>query len=255
MKKSSNKLILTVCIPAHNEGKTLNKIVQKLISVDFRPSKVSLEIIIINDCSTDNTNLIANKLSEEYPQIIKVINNVKHMGKSQSLRKGILKASIKSDYFVCQDADLEYDPRDLSEMLRYLALHDYDVAYGNRFGLNNSVIYKRNFYGNMALSLLSSVFTAPRIKVLIPDVQVCYKMIRTNIAKEIAKNLTSKSNFGIEPEITAKLSKYKINNRHLKFVILPTAYNPRTYEQGKKIHVTKDGLRAFLEILKYNILK
>lgn len=254
-EKVGNVLTLTVCVPAYNEGKTLNKIVQKLISVDFSPNQVSLEIIIINDCSDDNTKLIANKLSEEYPKIIKVISNKKRLGKSQSLRKAILLASDKSDYFVCQDADLEYNPNDLSEMLRCIVHYNYDVAYGNRFGLKNNVIYKRNYYGNMFLSILSSAFTTPRIKVFIPDLQVCYKMIRTNIAKEIANRLVSKSNFGIEPEITAKLSKYKVNNRNLKFAVLPTNYYPRTYEQGKKINTVRDGLRAFLEILKFNISK
>lgn len=251
----NRKFMLTVCIPAYNEDRTINEIIQKLLSVDFSPYKVSLEIIVINDCSTDNTKLIADKLSKEYPHIIKVISNKKRLGKSQSLRKGMLLASDKSDYVVCQDADLEYNPKDLSDMLSYLVNHNYDVAYGNRFGLKNDVIYKRNYYGNMLLSLLSSVFTTPRIKVFIPDLEVCYKMIRTKIAKEIAVNLVSNSNFGIEPEITAKLSKYKVNNRHLKFAVLPTNYYPRSYEQGKKINTVRDGLRAFLEILKFNISK
>lgn len=255
MITNNKSTVLTVCIPAYNEERYLNKIVNKLLAVKFKLRNVSLDIIIVNDSSTDNTKKIAEQLQKNHPGAIRLLNNPERLGKSRSLRKGILMASDKSDYVVCQDADLEYDPRDLSDMLKYLVHGNFDVVYGNRFGLKNNVIYKRHFYGNMVLSLLSSAFTTPRIKVFIPDLQVCYKMIRTNIAKEVAKSLVSKSNFGIEPEITARLSKYKINNHHLKFAVLPTNYYPRTYAQGKKINAARDGLRAFLEIIKYNVTK
>lgn len=246
-------VVLTVCIPAYNEEKSLETIVNKLLGVDFRDIIVDLDIIIINDCSKDKTKIIAEKLVSSYPNNIRLINNEKNLGKSQTLRKGFLNAKSTSKYIVCQDADLEYDPNDLVYMLERLVREKYDVAYGNRFGHYTEVMYKKNFYGNLFLSIFSSLFTTPRIKVLLPDMEVCYKMIRTDVAKDVAKNIVSKSNFGIEPEMTARLSKYKINNKPLKFVVAPTQYYPRSIEDGKKMKAVKDGAKAIFEILRFNL--
>ena len=245
------KTILAVCIPAYNEQKTLALIVKKVLAVRF-DVPVQLEIIIVNDCSRDDTLRIAQNLAEKHHNI-RVINNERNLGKSQTLRRAILAISDDADYVVCQDADLEYDPQDLAFMVQRLVKEKYDVAYGNRFGHYTEVLYKRNFYGNLFLSQFSALFTTPRIKVLLPDMEVCYKMIRADVAKNVAKKIRAKSNFGIEPEMTARLSKYTIKGKHLKFVITPTNYFPRSIEEGKKMRAMRDGLRATLEVIRYNL--
>lgn len=247
-----NKLtILTICIPAYNEEKNLAKIVEKVQNINFE-HRVKLEIIIIDDCSNDKTLFVANKLAVRYKNIT-VLKNDRNIGKSQTLRKGFINVKKESHYTVCQDADLEYDPQDLSYMLDTLITQGYDVAYGNRFGHYTDILYKKNFYGNLTLSLFSALFTTPRIKVLLPDMEVCYKMIRSDIARDVSNKICSKSNFGIEPEITARLSRYKINDRHLKFVVTPTNYYPRSIEEGKKMRAVRDGAKAMFEIIRFNI--
>lgn len=244
-------IVLSICIPAYNEQKTLEQIVKKVQEVKF-PFSVELDMIIVNDCSKDDTLVIANKLAKKYGNI-RVLTNEKNLGKSQTLRKAFMNVRADSDYAVCQDADLEYDPNDLVYMLERLVHDQYDVAYGNRFGHYTDVLYKQNFYGNLFLSMFSSLFTTPRIKVMLPDMEVCYKMIRSDVARKVAKKIKSTSNFGIEPEMTARLSKYKIKNRNLKFVVTPTNYYPRSVSEGKKMKAFHDGSKAFLEILKFNL--
>ena len=128
-----------------------------------------------------------------------------------------------------------------------------DVVYGNRFGKKNKVIYWQNYFGNKSLSIFSNLFTYPRIKTWIPDMEVCYKLINGNAARRIAEQIVSKSTFGLEPEITAKLSRYKVNKKHLKFGVVPISYYPRTLAEGKKMHAIKDGIKALKEILRFNL--
>lgn len=243
--------ILTICIPAYNEEKTLAEIVAKVQSVKFTVP-VKLRMIIVNDCSKDKTEKIANQLAKKYKNIT-VLTNDKNMGKSQTLRRAFMSVADDSHFSVCQDADLEYDPKDLVYMIERLVREKYDVAYGNRFGHYTDVIYKQNFYGNLFLSIFSSLFTTPRIKVMLPDMEVCYKMIRSDVAKEVAEKITSTSNFGIEPEMTARLSKYQTNGHPLRFVVTPTNYYPRSVEEGKKMKAFSDGSKALFEIIKFNV--
>lgn len=247
-KKST---ILSICIPAYNEEATLTAIVDKVQAVKFS-FPVKLDIIIVNDCSKDRTQEVATNLAKKYGNI-RVLKNNKNLGKSQTLRRAFMNVSKDSDFAVCQDADLEYNPEDLIYMLDRLVHDKYDVAYGNRFGHYTEVLYKQNFYGNLFLSIFSSLFTTPRIKVMLPDMEVCYKMIRSDVARKVAKQITSKSNFGIEPEMTARLSKYLINGNHLKFVVTPTDYYPRSVLEGKKMKAFRDGGKALFEIIKFNL--
>jgi hypothetical protein len=116
------------------------------------------------------------------------------------------------------------------------------------------MIYAKNFYGNLLLSFFSNLFTIGRINVSIPDMEVCYKMVRGDVFRSVAKQIESKSNFGFEPEVTARLSRYKKqNNSPLSFVVLPVDYKPRTYEEGKKMKAYRDGFKALFEIIKHNI--
>ncbi len=242
---------LSIVIPAYNEEKTLEAILEKVITVNL-PEWFTKEIIIVNDCSKDNTLSIAEEFSNKYENII-VINNPQNMGKSQSVRNGILKST--GDVVIIQDADLEYEPSDFAEMLKIMIENEYDVVYGNRFGRPNKVIYWQNYFGNLFLSFISNLFTFPRIKTYIPDMEVCYKMVRGDVLREIAQNITSKSNFGFEPEVTAKLSKYKINGRYLKFGIYPIYYYARSIAEGKKMKAIEDGVKALKEIIYYNIIE
>jgi glycosyltransferase involved in cell wall biosynthesis len=241
--------LLSIIIPAYNETKTLPTIVSKVLNIKL-PKGFTKEIIIVNDSSTDDTLKIANKLANQHAEI-KVLSNETNQGKSQTVRKGMLEST--GDWVVIQDADLEYDPDDIVFILENVLKHNCDVGYGNRFALNNGVIYWKNFIGNIGLSSISNLFTIWHNRVFIPDMEVCYKLIRGSIARDIASTIISKSNFGIEPEITAKLSKYRKNQDFLKFIILPIRYYPRSIAEGKKMKAFRDGFKALFEIIYFNI--
>jgi glycosyltransferase involved in cell wall biosynthesis len=250
VSKTENR-VLSIVIPAYNEEKTLETIVRKVVTFTL-PDGWSKEIVILNDCSKDSTSKIIKKLAKEFP-FIKGIDNKINLGKTQTVRKGILAST--GDFVVIQDADLEYDPQDLGYMFEQLLRHQCDVAYGNRFGKYNGVIYWKNFLGNLLLSFFSNMFTVWHIRVSIPDMEVCYKMMRGDVARDIAQTISAKSNFGLEPEITAKLAKYRINGNFLKFLILPISYLPRSIEEGKKMRAFRDGSKALWEILRFNLGK
>lgn len=236
---------LSIIVPAYNEEKTIIDLLNKVLRVKFN---CQIEIIVVNDCSKDSTL----KKLKEYSKTnkITIIDNEQNLGKSRSVVKGILQST--GDYIVIQDADLEYDPNDLLDILSKIQENNLDFVYGDRFNTRNKIIYKSFYIGNKGITFISNVFTFPRFKKFIPDMEVCYKMVKGNILRELATKMRAKSNFGFEPEVTALLAKYKINGSHLKFQIVPIKYFPRTIEQGKKIR-WKDGVKAFGEIVKYNL--
>lgn len=240
---------LSLVIPVYNEEKTLEILVQKVLAVSL-PKNISKEIILVNDGSKDKSGEIMDQLAKKYPEI-KSYHNQKNAGKTQTVKNGI--SYTTGDYVVIQDADLEYEPNELVDLLNLMLEKDLDVVYGNRFGKKNKVVYWQNYIGNKALSFFSNVFTYPRIKVYIPDMEVCYKMIKGNVARELGSTIKSTSKFGLEPEITAKLSKYKLNDKHLNFGIVPISYYPRTIAEGKKMSAFSDGLKALKEIIQYNL--
>lgn len=247
-------MLLSIIIPAFNEEKTISEVLEKISMLkitDHNNLEIEKEIIVVNDCSGDKTEEIVTALSKKYP-IIKLLTNQENMGKSQSVKRGILDST--GDWVVIQDADLEYDPEDFVFILQQVLKNNCDVGYGNRFGIDNGIGYIANFWGNIFVSACSSIFTSARLHVYIPDMEVCYKLIRGAVAREIGKDLVSRSNFGFEPEITARLSRYKkADNVHLKFIVLPIKYYPRTFAEGKKMHAVKDGIKAIIEIIKFNL--
>jgi glycosyltransferase involved in cell wall biosynthesis len=245
------KKTLSIVVPAYNEEKTLSEIIARVINIKL-PENWEKEIIIVNDGSKDNTFSVMKKLADKYPEV-KIYNNEKNLGKTQTVKNGLMKTN--GDVVVIQDADFEYSPEEIPMLLEKMLQDKLDVVYGNRFGKKNKVIYLQNYIGNKFLSFISNIFTYPRIKVWIPDMEVCYKMVDGKIFRELAKTIESTSTFGLEPEITAKLSKYKKNNSHLKFGIVPISYNPRTIEEGKKMNAFKDGAKALIEIVKFNVVK
>jgi glycosyltransferase involved in cell wall biosynthesis len=241
--------VLSIIIPAYNEERTLEQLVNKVLAISL-PHGFTKEIIIVNDCSKDKTGVIVNQLASEHVEI-KALHNEKNSGKSRTVKNGILKST--GAYVVIQDADLEYEPEELPLLLDYLITHNYDVVYGDRFGKKNKVIYLQNYIGNKGLSFISNVFTYPRIKTWIPDMETCYKMIKGDVIRELAQGFTATSNFGFEPEVTAKLSKYKLNGKHLKLGIYPISYYPRSIAEGKHMKAFEDGMKALKEVLIYNL--
>jgi glycosyltransferase involved in cell wall biosynthesis len=241
---------LSFIIPAYNEEKTLEQLVMKVIDFPLH-SSFSKEIIIINDCSKDSTQSVIDSLAKRFNQV-KPLTNAKNMGKSQTVRAGIVAST--GDFVVIQDADLEYDPKEINDLVEYQIANDSDVVYGNRFGKKNKVIYWQNYIGNKFLSCVSNLFTYPRLGVWIPDMEVCYKLIRGDVARELGNGITSLSNFGFEPEITAKLSKYKkADGKHLKLGIVSISYYPRSVAEGKHMKAFRDGMKALNEIIKFNL--
>ncbi len=236
MKKITKKSpLLSVLIPVFNEEKTIEKIINKI-----RESKISsIEIIVIDDASTDKTREILNKIKNKIDDIIlKDFNG----GKGSSIREGIKKAT--GDIVIFQDADLEYDPSEYPKLIQPIIDGRADVVYGSRFigSKAHRVVYFWHFVANTLLTLLSNMFT----NLNLTDMETCYKAFR----KEIIKSINIKENsFGIEPEITAKVSKMKA-----RIYEVGISYHGRTYEEGKKIGL-KDVFIAVWAIIKYNLLE
>lgn len=241
--------ILSIIIPVYNEQASLEQSINDVLAIDL-PQGWEPEIVIVNDASTDNSHEILSEFAARHGFIYYLSNKV-NSGKSQTVKKGLLHSL--GDVVIIRDADLEYDAKDMVIMLEHMIENNLDVVYGNRFGKNNKVIYWKNYLGNRALSFFSNLFTFPRIRVWLSDMEVCYKLINGKVAREIADTIVSRTNFGIEPELTAKLSRYKKDGKRLSFGVVPINYYPRSIAEGKKMNAIKDGIHAAREILKFNL--
>lgn len=241
--------ILSFVIPAYNESKTIELLVNKVHNLKL-PKGFEKELIIINDCSTDNTFEIVRKIALQN-RCIRVFSNEQNLGKSRSVRKGILKT--RGSKVIIQDADLEYNPSEIITMLKLMESRNLDVVFGNRFGKKNKIIYLHNYIGNRFVSFVSNLFTYPRIRTWLPDIEVCYKLMDGTTARAMAQKLVSKSMFGLEPEITARLSKFKRHGKHLKFGVVPITYHARSISEGKKMRAFRDGVKALGEIIYFNL--
>jgi glycosyltransferase involved in cell wall biosynthesis len=225
---------ISVIIPCYNEEKTIEKIVNKILDL----KDLNLEIIIIDDHSTDaSKKIIESKLKDKVYQII---INEKNSGKGYSIRRGISVAT--GDIIIIQDADLEYDPVDYVKLLEPFRLGMADVVFGSRFigSEQKRVLYFWHTLGNKFLTLISNIFT----NLNLTDMEVGYKAFK----RDVIKNINLKENrFGFEPEITAKISK-----KDLRIYEIGISYSGRKYVDGKKI-TWKDGFSAIRCIVKYNI--
>ena len=232
-------IALSVVIPCYNEEKTLEKCVERVLKISSE--LLHLEIIIIDDCSTDGSLSIARNLANMDQRII-VMQHDKNQGKCTALKTGFKKAT--GDFIVIQDADLEYNPKDILRLLEPLVNNEADVVFGSRFLPHgpHRVLFFWHSLGNRLLTLLSNIFT----NLNLTDMEVCYKIFRREVIQNI--NLEEKR-FGFEPEITAKVA--RLGCRIFEVGI---SYYGRTYEEGKKI-VWQDGIRALWCILKYNLWK
>jgi len=233
--------LLSIVIPAYNEEASILSILSKIANVSLIGG-LKKEIIIVDDCSTDQTiQLVNNYIKEHNIENIQLFSQEKNLGKGAALQRGFKEA--KGDYVIIQDADLEYDPMEYNLMLQPILDGFADVVYGSRFmgGKPHRILFFWHSIGNKFLTFLSNMFT----RLNLTDMETCYKMFR----KEIIDQIELKENrFGIEPELTAKISKIK----NIRVYEVGISYYGRTYDEGKKIG-WKDGVRAIYCILKYNI--
>lgn len=232
---------LSILIPAYNEAKTIHLILDRIKEVDLI-SNLKKEIIIVNDCSTDNTEEAIKAYIDSNPQLdIHYFKQEKNQGKGAAIHKAIELAS--GDYLIVQDADLEYDPREYNMLLKPIIEGSADIVYGSRFvgGNPHRILFFWHSIGNKFLTTLSNMFT----NLNLTDMETCYKLMDAKIAKSL--NLKEKR-FGFEPELTAKLARIP----KIRIYEVGISYYGRTYEEGKKIG-WKDAFRAIYCIIKYRI--
>lgn len=232
---------LSIIIPAYNEGATIHRILDRVKEVVLI-NGIAKEVIIVNDCSKDNTDEAIQRYASENPALnIQYYKHDVNQGKGAAIHTGIKKAS--GEFLVIQDADLEYDPEEFNLLLKPIVRGSADVVYGSRFlgGKPHRILFFWHSIGNKVLTTLSNMFT----NLNLTDMETCYKLCKTSLIQQI---VLKEKRFGFEPEITAKLSRIP----DICIYEVGISYYGRTYKEGKKIN-WKDGVRAIYCILKYNI--
>jgi glycosyltransferase involved in cell wall biosynthesis len=231
--------MLSIIVPCYNEEATLSACVERILSL--KQQGVALEILIVNDCSKDKSREIAIRLTRDFSEV-RLLEHEINRGKGAAIRTGLLEA--KGEYIGIQDADLEYDPIQYDNLLRVMRDEKADVVYGSRYlrpSKARRVLYFWHTWMNRTLTFVSNMFT----NLDLTDMETCYKLFRREIIQKIAPSL-KEDRFGFEPEITAKIALSGI-----RVYECAISYNPRSYEEGKKIG-WKDGFRALYCIMHYS---
>lgn len=225
---------LSVVVPAYDEESTLPAVVERLLQVEHLR-----EIVIVNDASTDNTGSIADGLSQSY-ECVRVTHHAVNRGKTEALKTGFQLTT--GDIVIVQDADLEYDPGDIAEVIAPIIEGHADVVFGSRFLVRRAarVLYYYHYVANRGLTLLSNLFT----NINLTDVETGYKAFRGDIIRNM---ILKSSGFGFEIEVTARAAKLGC-----AIYEVPISYHGRTYEEGKKIGLL-DGIAAIWYILRFNL--
>ena len=229
--------LLTIIIPAFNETRTISKLLVKIFKLN-----ISKQVIVIDDCSTDGTK---KKIMKYKNKLDKIIFHKKNMGKGSAIKSA--QSFVKGKYVIIQDADLEYNPKDIEKMLKkirksknYYAVYGSRVLGKQRYKSKEFLSLSRIFF-NHILTILSNIINLQNLT----DAHTCYKLIDSKIFKKI--NFQEKK-FGFCPELTTKLS-----NMGYNIIEIPISYKGRSFKEGKKIKYT-DGINAVFSILKYKFL-
>lgn len=236
--------VLSIVIPVYNEERTIAQILNRVMAVVL-PQGVTKEILLINDCSTDNSVQMINDFISGYKGNEQIVlqSLERNSGKGAALHEGIKTAT--GDYIIIQDADLEYDPNEYNHLLKPILSGHADVVYGSRFMGSNPhrILFFWHTIGNKFLTFLSNMFT----NLNLTDMETCYKLFDAQILKSLK---LKEKRFGFEPEVTAKVSKIS----KIRIYEVGISYYGRTYEEGKKIN-WKDGVKAIYCIFRYNLFR
>lgn len=232
---------LSIIIPCYNEATTISIVLDKVVEVEL-VNDIEKEIIVVNDCSKDDTELMIREFIEDNPHVH--INYIKHavnQGKGAAVHTGIREAT--GEYLLIQDADLEYDPADYNTLLAPILKGYADVVYGSRFmgGNAHRILFFWHSIGNRCLTFLSNMFTNQNLT----DMETGYKIFKTNLIQPI--HLREKR-FGFEPEVTALIASIP----NVRIYEVGISYYGRTYKEGKKIKWV-DGIRTIICIIKYSV--
>jgi glycosyltransferase involved in cell wall biosynthesis len=221
--------LLTVVMPVFNELATVEEVIRRVLAIPVR-----VQLVVVDDCSTDGTSDLLARLAGELG--FTLIRQPTNQGKGAALRRGF--GEVKGDLVVIQDADLEYSPEELPELISLICEGRADVVYGSRFLGRHRVFMFTHYLGNLGLTFMTNVL----YNTMLTDMETCYKVMRS----EVLRSMTLESNgFGIEPELTAKIFK-----RRYRVYEVPISYDGRGYDEGKKIG-WRDGVVAVWVLLKY----